>query len=1050
MPNPSIPCPGSPDITTLSYSVLFDISGAIPNIILTNGSTVVNANRLTWWYVITTPSGTPIHVGSLTSPDVVNVAWATLQIPPNSWPLLFGNGPCAQVEFASAKPYNCTLFVKDSIGGIYSLGIQQAITRPNGNTENSCGNFGVAVAAVEVKCYTNPGIVFCSDSTNYTYNNVVTPIVNSMVNSWILTYPPDANGNQPANGTATNTPYVNFPVGYNGDGYVLFLNDYASYDMGNGASIKVQYKAINPNSGTAGLPFAVLCNIDLCQLQCQMQAFYDVSKKSCNTVENSEWAYKKTDINYLFSQAILGIIQPLCKIDVAAMVLEIRKIIGAIGNNCNCGCTDTGVNFNYPTGASSGTSGCCPVSVKVIDRTTGLAPASCPLSYFPCQVMDPTNTTSVGNANNVNDLVAILNATTSWEAYGIAFAEGNCKIGWFPVNPATTPPNVYINPGAVVIPPSGYVDPIQQIGTSSPPAGCPMGDPYPVKVYDPTAAMVIGIANTIADVVSILNSYIGWSVYGVASVQDNCHVQFNLANPSDVPPVIKVDSNVTGSGCQSNSSNFLIYMIDPCKPDAPITASSFPCNIIVDWGFGPEIAGNATNFADVITIINGMSDKPTQITITVGSAPFTINIINSNCTTYPHTPVITCNAGSNSFILFGANSTNQTPLSNPATQNGVIVLGVANSSDVGRIAGATANKHMWHTIKIGNYVIVAEGDTGKIYFYDVADALSPTLARTIQLNDTGSGLCFSGHPYSVNWESQSPTRLEPSFYSLYFPTDYYALMNLNSIIVSEGTTGSLWVVDFYGPGTGVVASDTNVKLLGKCPRVFAFAGGTTAGVGAFFTQDGDLEQAAGLSSTVPVGYAVSAIYTAPSTFTYNEFEIFSNNFERVYALSYDGTQYFYWTGQYGSVAISTGLGDPYVVNPYIFGGGPGEYQFLYRLNTACFAGNLYFCALELQVGMSPPAYAEMLKVTTASLLALTPVVTPVPGAPSSSTGAAVFNALPLGNCLMVLTSPSLEVDILTTAGQPVERILLSQNGQIYNVVALPNYETYAPNSFINP
>ena len=416
MPNPVKPI-SSPDISSLSFGILYDISGATPNIILTNASTVIHASLLTWWYVITTPSNTPIHSGSLLTPDVINANWSTLQIPANSWPLLFGNPPCGQVEFSPGAPYVCTLYVKDSTNTVYSLTIAQTIVRPNGNTSNSCGNFGVSSANVEVKCYSNPAVVFCSERTNYTYNNVVAPVIGSMSSLWTLVYPPDANGNNPANGTAQDTPYVNFPVGYNGDGYTLFLNQYASYDMGNGATIRVQYKAINPKTGVNGLTFAVLCNIDLCRLQCQMQAFYELSEKHCNTVENSDYAYKKTNINYLFSQAIAGIIQPLCQIDIPAIVVKIQGILGNVGGNCDCGCTDAGVNFNYPTGTGGTSSGgCCPVSVSVLDDGTGLAPSLCPLSYFPAEVKDPTNSTVIGTAYSVNDLVAILNSNTAWQS----------------------------------------------------------------------------------------------------------------------------------------------------------------------------------------------------------------------------------------------------------------------------------------------------------------------------------------------------------------------------------------------------------------------------------------------------------------------------------------------------------------------------------------------------------------------------------------------------------------------------------------------------------
>lgn len=1044
MPTPSIPVSSS-DISTLSYSVLFDISAAIPNIILTNASTVIHSNHLTWWYVITTPSGTPIHTGSLSVPDVVNVPWTTLQITPNSWPLIFGlNGACAQVEFSTGAPYVCTLYVKDSANNTFSLTISQTIVRPNGNTSNSCGNFGVAAAGITVKCYTNPAIVFCADSTNYTYNNIVSPVSGSMTNEWILTYPPDANGNQPANGTASNTPSVTFPVGYAGAGYILFLNDYAAYDMGNGATIKVQYKAFSQQTGAPGLEFAVLCNIDLCRLQCQMMAFYEVSKKNCNTVDNSVYAEKKTNINYLYAQAITGIIQPLCQIDVPAIVLEIQKIIGNVGSGCDCGCTDTGVNFNYPTGQSGNSGGCCPVSVDVIDNATGIKPSACPLSYFPVQVMDPTNSTVIGSASNINDLVSLVNATPSWEAYGIAFAEGNCKVGWFPATGATTIPNIRVNLVAVVIPPTAYKDPLIDINSGVAPSGCPVGNPYPLRIYDKTATTVIGIANSIGDVVSLLNADAGWSAFGVISVQDTCNVQFNLTNPTTIPPVVNVDSNTTSSSCTRDTQNYLVYMRDPCFPLSPVTAASFPINALVDWsiGGGPQVLGVVTGWADLVTKLNAQSSKPSVLTWSVGVVPDTLELKNSNCNIYSATPIVSCTVGSAQYILFGANHTDM--IGTTPTLNGVMPFNVTNPVAMGRIPGAISDKHMWHIIYVGKYAVVAEGDTGKIYFYDVSNPLSPILASTIQLNDTGSGNCFTGLPLSTNY--QSPSTPRSSYFSLYFPTDLNATYNLAAIPVFEGTTGSVWIINFFT--NSVVASDHQTTLLGKCPRTLTVysSGGRSV---VYLTQDGNMEQAAGLSSTVPIGYVVAVTFTTAGSFAYSTQQILLNFAERVWAASYDGTQYIYFTGEFGSVYVLpiAGGGSP-VLNANIFG---GSWQFLFRLNTSCFGGKLFFAALKANLG-SPPVVQGMKIADAASLASGVALVTTLP----SSSGTPYFTVSPIGNCLFATvegngTSSGQRLSIYRTSDRTLVKQIITEStlAYVFNVISLPT-NTYSPNTFITP
>lgn len=1064
MAAPSIPVT-SPDISALSFSILYDISGAMPTATLTNLSTVIHANNLTWWYVLSMPSGTPIHTGSLSTPDVAHAPWTTLQLPANQWMLMFGNPPCAQIEFSNAAPYVCTLYVQDSASNVFSLTINQAITRPNGNTQSSCGNFGMAVVGVEVKCQNNPIVVFCADSTNTAYQSVLTPT--SQSDNWILTYPPDVNGNVPANGTASNTPYVNFNAGYSSEGYVIFRNLYATYDMGNGASVKLQYKAINPKTGTPGISFAVLCNIDLCRLNCQIQAFLDVSKKQCGLVENTTYDSKKANISILLSQAMLGIQQPLCQIDVNSKITEIQAIIGNLGNNCDCGCTDTGINFNYPTSTSPSSSGCCPVSVSVLDSVTGMPPASCPNSYFPCQVKDPTNTTIIDTAVDMNNLVAILNSYPAWQAYGIAFAEGNCKVGWFPTNPATTPPPIIIVAGGSVIPPTKYTDNIIDKNTGVAPVGCPSGNPYPFKVYDPTATSVIGIVNTPAELASLLNATPAWAAYGVASVQDSCHIQFNLTNASSLPPVIKVDPNVASTTCVSDTANYVIPIVDPCfTTGGTITSAYFPCNVFVDWitWSGPVALGIVNSFAEIVTGLNGAVGKPSQLTFSLGSVPDTIEILNSDCAGYPHVPNIYSNGKSNSVLLWGGNYSNQRGVL--SFYNGEFVLGVADNSSDGRVAGATPNKHVWHTIQIDKYAITAEGDTGKVFFYDISNPLSPSLVKIIQLNDTGSGTCFTGVPEVPSYVTGAPIHY---YFSLYFPTDLNAInssIDLHSIPICEGITGSLWILNFFDTGSGIVASIADQRLLGKVPRFVSNFGSSI-----IFTQDGDLEQAAGLVSGVPAGYIVTAIFTAPSTFNFSETQIFPSG-ELVWGASYNvNTSQTFWTGNKGTIGAGFTTGSLSVINTHVFG---STAEYLNRINTVIMNGSLYIAAINLTTDLgSPPilvSYNPLKIVTLASILAAAPVVSQIQTVTAPGFSSA-WNFMPLNGCLfaVVLSEKGCLAGLINNpAGHQVVEIYSFITGYVgsitattsssaansgymaFNYIALTGYGVYTPNTYTLP
>ncbi len=149
--------------------------------------------------------------------------------------------------------------------------------------------------------------------------------------------------------------------------------------------------------------------------------------------------------------------------------------------------------------------------------------------------------------------------------------------------------------------------------------------------------------------------------------------------------------------------------------------------------------------------------------------------------------------------------------------------------------------------------------------------------------------------------------------------------------------------------------------------------------------------------------------------------------------------------------------NPSVINTHILG--PSAI-FLYRLNTACFGGSLYFAALDLELG-SPPTQFEPLKIaTTASLLASSPVISQINTNAVTFVANKIFNVMPLGNCLLAV----IVADNSAGGGQPV--LIYRTDGSIveviyarttfpgyylaYNYIAIPGYRTYTPNSFIIP
>lgn len=1020
----------SPDISNLDFSILWDISGVPPTITLTNTSTVIHANNLKWWFVLTTPSGIFIHQGVQTSPDVNQVAWTTYVVP-NVWPTPFGNPPCGQVEFSSTVPYSCTVFVQDSTTAIFSLTKTAVIVRPNGNTDNTCGNFGRAMVSMKVDCWGKS--INCFDSTNITYNNIITPVT-IPTSVWTLVYPQDLNGNNPANGTASNTPNVSFPISINSKGYTIYFQEYARYDYGNGVSVKVQYKLFDA-SGNVGMTFQVACNTNLCKLQCQMQKFYKLSKSTCGTLELASLTNKMVRLNWLYAEILTGIFQPLCGIDIDALMEEMKRV-GQFDDNCDCGCgCQDGLGFSNPTGTNSA-SGCCPSFVNVIDKNTGIQPVSCSSGgYFPADVYDPTGTNVISTATDMTSLISILNGNGLWQAYGIAFDIGNCQVGFYPANAGTIIPVVKVistgGGGGGKMPPTQIQIKVNIHGTSSLPASCPASY-FPVRVYDPTDTTIIGIANTVTDIIAILNAYSAWSTYGVASPIDNCTIQYNLTNAANVPPNVHVDQNTTSSGCVNGTQLYVVDMADVCQPTLPISAASFPCNVSVNFGSGPVNLGSVANNAALVTALNAATGKPSVITFAATTTVGVYQVTNSNCTIYSGTITITCDAGSDSFLIYGPNHTNMTGVA--PTVNGEYAVGMRTSLQLGRIPGVTNNKIMWHSIQLGNFLLTTESNTGKIFIYDISTPLTPTLARTIQLT-TVVGNNFAGTPHSITLFSAGVPIL--SAYSLYFPTDYQAGMTINNFYVVEAVTGTLWKCN-ASVATGVVASLQDDQLIGKCPRVFV-------NNKIYFSQDGDLEQATSQSSGIAEGLIVvfnTTTMTITSTPT-----IFQNVTEYVWAASYDGVGTIYFSGDKGSVATYDVIADA-VLSRYLGIRGI-SFQYGYRLNSCYFLGKLYWTPITPGIPL-----ASFVDVTT---LGTTNVITDFQAciAPDNSPTLASnsHNFKPLGNCLGILTIEDYSnnglgfLAVYKLDGTFVETIRC-RNLDAYNIIPVPNVSIYTPNSFV--
>jgi hypothetical protein len=780
----------------------------------------------------------------------------------------------------------------------------------------------VADISIKVDC-TNARLI-CNDSTDLAYQSSIRPY--SQTNTWTLVYPQDEAGNQPSNGVATNTPSVFFPLAYSANGFNIYLRDYATYSMGDGVYVKMQYKAQNT--------FNVYCNVDLCQLQCEMQKFYELSKDSCGQLEDPSLMKKMTQINFLYSQALTGILQPLCNIDVPAIIKDMEALFGF----ASCACCGQGVNLSASPGTSSG---CCPVSVPVLDKETNVPPANCPQSYFPVKVYDPTATTIIGVASDADTLVALLNANTAWQVYGFAFNAGNCRVGWVLSNQGVAVPDVYTAP-----------------------------------------------------------------------------------------------NNDT---CIGNEQNYSVPMQDICLGTYPINVTDFPLNAYVDFGDGEVALGNVANVSALIVALNATPTKPSTVTFSDGGASFgvVVNVFNSSCTDFSAPISIYTDTGSSSFLLYGSSHLNYSSTPYPAN-GGELGYGLRTNTVIGGIAGLDSDNIQWHTLKIGNTLLVSESNTGKIYFWDITNPLQPQFIRYIQLNSVVAG-CFTGLPASKGVDNGDVG----SFYSLYFPTDF-SNMSLNAIYVFEALTGSAWKLDMYDSGSGVLASFQSNIIRGCCPRCIV-------GNKIYFTLDGTLYADTGVAIPVADGF----VATVNLSVTFNSSSVGSINLaglgtvDPIWAASYDGADTIWFMGKNSVLyKYSLSLAAASIVT-LSMGSAQG---FKLRGNIKYYLGQLYCSSLGGFQNTSLNMGAMLVDVSAFPSLTQTIFDS---YANSYFTYRYVHNILPLGNCLILVTgegysatSPSTgergTIALYKTDGSFVSQCALANGQNIYNLIPIPNVYPYSP------
>jgi hypothetical protein len=313
---------GSPDISQLIIQPTFDLSGTLPVVNIVNLSQGPDLAALTTWFVLYSPSGTPIHEGSVTQPDITGL-WSNFSIT-DPWPR-----PFSQIEFSGA-PYSLTVFVQDTTGAIYSDSNYSAtICRPNGNNNLSKNFYGVASTNVQLQC--QQASIYFQDQTNSSYQGLAGTLITSILR---LVYPIDDTGNIPTPFVISNFSSASAPISYASKNYQFQEQIVYDYDFGYNVHVRIRYQTIDPKDKTNYRTFPVLCNIDLSPLICEFEKLvWSIETGSCGDVQAAE--RKLMLINPKLGLVIMGLVQPLTGIDVPKYIEEIQEIGGFTCDCCN-------------------------------------------------------------------------------------------------------------------------------------------------------------------------------------------------------------------------------------------------------------------------------------------------------------------------------------------------------------------------------------------------------------------------------------------------------------------------------------------------------------------------------------------------------------------------------------------------------------------------------------------------------------------------------------------------------------------------------------------
>jgi hypothetical protein len=785
----------SPDISTLDYEVLYDLSLPVPRITLENLSTGPDLASCKWWYVVTDPNGIAIHAGTLATPDMMG-AWAT-EVMPSTWPLMGG-----QVAYSGA-PYKLRLYVQDGADNIYELEKQTQICRPVGNTPESGNNFAPGAAWAKVRC--ESAQLYVEDRTGYTYQGLIGEDVSRR---FTLAYPQGDDDVFPDPAIVDSASYALLPVNQNGSGYTLYQDVVRAYHftdgLAAGTSVRIKYKFKKT--------LAVRCNITLCPIVCEYEKLLDrVTGGSCNVTEirDPEQARKLQVISGKIILALIGLQEPLCGIDVPELVEEIKELGG-----WDCDCYSGGINggggANGSIPGGPGNGGGSAGSVVLNVQSTGGDLEIVELLHQGANIVLKMRDKSyvVNIAPGTPGGIFSITPSQVGQVKTFSLAVDMAELVTYIQNNITFPPS-----GAQGCCPE--YTPVRVHGTNNPPAQCP-GSFFPAPVFNAGDTAIIGIAYSPADMVALMNADASWQAVGHAFVTSNCEVGlYRPSGATGTPPVVFVLP--AGSGCQGGFKWSTLALVNGCGGVAGQISYPFTGKVTISGAPATDTLVDVSSYADLLAKLMAAPSRPATISFYASPDQTKVMVLDTDCTKVRDVVVEMFRANE---LVYGANAFN-----GAQTSGGIFALDVNINMLLGRVCGYPLAHLPFHLMKKGNRLYTVDTDTLDVRAVDVSTPLYPWLVATRSL---------------IGYMAP-PLTLDAIHREAFFPTDRNTNMAGPFLYIVESSAGRIWR---YNTLTDTVEAHLqDNKLIGKIPRVI---NGDTL----YLSQFGDKEGVWGLNSGV--------------------------------------------------------------------------------------------------------------------------------------------------------------------------------------------------------